>query len=139
MSYSPDNVNYKNFKKYFPKGFNSKLIQKKLKQFHSQTDKVQMTLVTQAIKNELGEGVKEAVRASVARFLYIPKKDIKRAIKVVKSMPFSLKGKVEIQKKPSDKVKGFYAITTEKQLFNAVVEFLATADIGVKTISQGKM
>jgi len=139
MSYSPDNANYKNFKKYFPKGFNSKLIQKKLKQFHSQTDKVQMTLVTQAIKNELGEGVKEAVRASVARFLYIPKKDIKRAIKVVKSMPFSLKGKVEIQKKPSDKVKGFYAITTEKQLFNAVVEFLATADIGVKTISQGKM
>ena len=59
MSYSPDNVNYKNFKKYFPKGFNSKLIQKKLKQFHSQNDKVQVTLVTQAIKNELGEGVKE--------------------------------------------------------------------------------
>ena len=54
-------------------------------------------------------------------------------------MPMKLKGKVEIQKKPSDKVKGFYAITTEKQLFNAVVEYLATADIGVKTISQGKM
>ena len=139
MSYSPDNMNYKNFKKYFPKNFNSKLIQKKLKQFHSQTDKVQMTLVTQAIKNELGAGVNEAVRASVARFLYIPKKDIKKAIKVVKSMPMNLKGKVEIEKKPSDKVKGFYAITTEKQLFNAVVEFLATAGIGVKTISQGKM
>ena len=58
MSYSPDNVNYKNFKKYFPKGFNSKLIQKKLKQFHSQTDKVQMTLVTMAIKNELGTVLK---------------------------------------------------------------------------------
>jgi vacuolar-type H+-ATPase subunit F/Vma7 len=59
MTYSPDNVNYKNFKKYFPKNFNSKLIQKKLKQFHSQNDKVQVTLVTQAIKNELSEGVKE--------------------------------------------------------------------------------
>ena len=139
MTYTPDNVNYKNFKKYFPKNFNSKLIQKKLKQFHSQNDKVQVTLVTQAIKNELGAGVKEAVRASVARFLYIPKKDIKKAIKVIKSMPMKLKGKVEIQKKPSDKVKGYYAITTEKQLFNAVIEFLATADIGVKTISQGKM
>ena len=81
----------------------------------------------------------EAVRASLARFLYIPKKDIKKAIKVVKSMPFSLKGKVEVEKKPSDKVKGHYAITTEKQLFNAVVEYLATAGIGVKTISQGKM
>jgi hypothetical protein len=60
MSYSPDNVNYKNFKKYFPKNFNSKLIQKKLKQFHSQNDKVQVTLVTQAIKNELGAGVNES-------------------------------------------------------------------------------
>jgi len=139
MTYSPDNANYKNFKKYFPKNFNSKLIQKKLKQFHSQNDKVQVTLVTQAIKNELGAGVNEAVRASVARFLYIPKKDIKKAIKVVKSMPMNLKGKVEIEKKPSDKVKGFYAITTEKQLFNVVVEYLATADIGVKTIAKGKM
>ena len=60
MTYSPDNANYKNFKKYFPKNFNSKLIQKKLKQFHSQNDKVQVTLVTQAIKNELGEGVNES-------------------------------------------------------------------------------
>ena len=59
MSYSPDNANYKQYKKYFPKNFNSKLIQKKLKQFHSQNDKVQVTLVTQAIKNELSEGVKE--------------------------------------------------------------------------------
>ena len=60
-------------------------------------------------------------------------------MKVVKSMPFKLRGKVEIQKKPSDKVKGHYAITTEKQLFNAVVEYLATAGIDVKTISKGKM
>ena len=51
LRYSPDNVNYKNFKKYFPKGFNSKLIQKKLKQFHSQNDKVQVTLVTQEQMN----------------------------------------------------------------------------------------
>ena len=42
-------------------------------------------------------------------------------------------------KGPATKVKGFYRITTEKQLFNAVVGFLATADIGVKTISKGKM
>ena len=55
MTYTPDNANYKNFKKYFPKNFNNKLVQKKLKQFHSQNDKVQVTLVTQAIKNELSE------------------------------------------------------------------------------------
>jgi hypothetical protein len=93
----------------------------------------------ESIREIIKEQLNEAVRASVARFLYIPKKDIKKAIKVVKSMPFSLKGKVEVEKKPSDKVKGHYAITTEKQLFNAVVEYLATADIGVKTISKGKM
>ena len=98
-----------------------------------------MDAAEKAMKKKKKSKVKEAVRASVARFLYIPKKDIKKAIKVVKSMPMNLKGKVEIEKKPSDKVKGFYAITTEKQLFNAVVEYLATADIGVKTISQGKM
>ena len=63
MTYSPDNANYKNFKKYFPKNFNNKLVQKKLKQFHSQNDKVQVTLVTQAIKNELSEGkVTEAIK-----------------------------------------------------------------------------
>ena len=63
MTYTPDNANYKNFKKYFPKNFNNKLVQKKLKQFHSQNDKVQVTLVTQAIKNELSEGkVTEAIK-----------------------------------------------------------------------------
>ena len=54
-------------------------------------------------------------------------------------MPFSLKGKVEVEKKPSDKVRNHFRIITTKQLFNAVVEYLATADIGVKTISKGKM
>ena len=55
MTYTPDNANYKNFKKYFPKQFNSKLVQKKLQQFHNQTDKVQVTLVKQAMNNVLGE------------------------------------------------------------------------------------
>jgi len=90
------------------------------------------------IKKNL-KSLSEVVNHTMARFLYIPKKDIKKAIKVVKSMPFKLRGKVEVDSKPATKVKGFYRITTEKQLFNAVVEFLATADIGVKTISKGKM
>ena len=60
-------------------------------------------------------------------------------MKVIKSMPFSLKGKVEVEKKPSDKVRNHFRIITTKQLFNSVVEYLATADIGVKTISKGKM
>jgi len=85
------------------------------------------------------KSLSEVVNHTMARFLYIPKKDIKKAIKVVKSMPFKLRGKVEVDSKPATKVKGFYRITTEKQLFNAVVEFLATANIGVKTISKGKM
>jgi len=84
MSYSPDNMNYKNFKKYFPKNFNSKLIQKKLKQFHSQNDKVQITLVTQAIKNELGAGVKEGKLTEVKFKKVILPNDMKTKIKVSK-------------------------------------------------------
>jgi hypothetical protein len=77
-------MNYKNFKKYFPKNFNSKLIQKILNQFHSQNDKVQVTLVTQAIKNELGAGVKEG-KLSEGKFaeLYM-KNDMKTKVKVSK-------------------------------------------------------
>jgi len=109
-----------------------KKLQKDLKEMIAREKRVK--------KWEVSEGkLKEAIRHTEARFLYVPKKDIKKAIKVVKSMPTSLKGKIEMQKKPSDKVKGFYAITTTKYLFNAVVEYLATADIGVKTISKGKM
>jgi hypothetical protein len=84
-------------------------------------------------------GIKEAIHHSQMRIIYVPKKDIKKALKVIKSMPFSLKGKVEVEKKPSDKVRNHFRIITTKQLFNAVVEYLATADIGVKTISKGKM
>jgi hypothetical protein len=84
MSYSPDNVNYKNFKKYFPKNFNSKLIQKKLKQFHSQNDKVQVTLVTQAIKNELGAGVNEEKLTEQKFKKVILPNDMKTKVKVSK-------------------------------------------------------
>ena len=56
MTYTPDNANYKNFKKYFPKTFNSKLTQKRVAQFHKQTDKVQLTMVKQAMNKVLGEG-----------------------------------------------------------------------------------
>ena len=96
-------------------------------------------LSEQKLRKQIRGIIKETIRASEARFLYIPKKDIKRAMKVVKSMPFKLRGKVEIQKKPSDKVRGYYAIITTKYLFDAVVEYLAGARIDVKTISKGKM
>ena len=56
MTYSKDNANYKNYKKYFPKTFNSKLTQKRVAQFHTQTDKVQLTMVKQAMNKVLGEG-----------------------------------------------------------------------------------
>ena len=101
---------------------------------------VQESKLRESIRNLIRSSLNEGpVHHTMARFLYIPKKDIKKAIKVVKSMPFKLKGKVEMEKKPSPKVKNHYRVTTEKQLFNAVVEYLATADIGVKTFSQGKM
>ena len=96
MTYTPDNANYKNFKKYFPKNFNNKLVQKKLKQFHSQNDKVQVTLVTQAIKNELSEGkLTEDVYAIVDKFnqkkqdydqVYFKDKNLNKVKKHLKKM-----------------------------------------------------
>jgi hypothetical protein len=68
MTYTPDNANYKNYKKYFSRTFNSKLTQKRLKQFHTQTDKVQLTMVKQAMNKVLGEGkLTEASGVDVAK------------------------------------------------------------------------
>jgi hypothetical protein len=91
------------------------------------------------IKKNLKKLSEATIHHSQMRIIYVPKKDIKKALKVIKSMPFSLKGKVEVEKKPSDKVRNHFRIITTKQLFNPVVEYLATANIGVKTISKGKM
>ena len=124
----------KDKKKLTPKNF-SDYIDAEYKFFN--TPKLNQQVFNYIKKNL--KSLSEVVNHTMARFLYVPKKDIKKAIKVVKSMPFKLRGKVEVDSKPATKVKGFYRITTEKQLFNAVVEYLATADIGVKTISKGKM
>ena len=94
MTYTPDNANYKNFKKYFPKNFNSKLVQKKLKQFHSQNDKVQVTLVTQAIKNELSEG------------------------KVTENKIYSKKDGLKIVKKLQAKDKKIYKVDKQKATYD---------------------
>ena len=94
MTYTPDNANYKNFKKYFPKNFNNKLVQKKLKQFHSQNDKVQVTLVTQAIKNELSEG------------------------KVTENKIYSKKDGLKIVKKLQAKDKKIYKVDKQKATYD---------------------
>jgi len=96
-------------------------------------------LAEQKLRKKIREIIKEAISHTQMRIIYVPKKDMKKAIKVVKSMPFKLKGKVEIDKNPSDKVRNHYRIITTKQLFDSVVEYLAGARIGVKTISKGKM
>ena len=153
MSYSPDNVNYKNFKKYFPKNFNSKLIQKKLKQFHSQNDKVQVTLVTQAIKNELGAGVNESklrgmireiikeqlneapkpIHHSDAKAIQVPKKDIKKAQKLLlkKYKPKGGSVQVEFDTKPV-RVPGHIKVTTTKKIYNDVIELLMKNNINTR-------
>ena len=48
------------------------------------------------------------------------------------------KGKVEIEPKPSPKVKGFYRMTVNKQDFDDYVEELMMKRINVKTIAKGK-
>ena len=118
MTYSPDNVNYKNFKKYFPKNFNSKLIQKKLKQFHSQNDKVQVTLVTQAIKNELGAGVnEEKLSEQKLMKILLNKKDMSKLQKAMKKYPF--KSLPKFKQKGND-----IELNVPKKEYNKAVEFL---------------
>ena len=124
MTYTPDNANYKNYKKYFSKTFNSKLTQKKLKQFHSQTDKVQLTMVKQAMNKVLGEGkLKEGPRDfihhSQAKSIQIPKKDVKKAQKLLKKF----KWEVEFDTKPV-KVPGHIKATTTKKVYNKALEML---------------
>ena len=154
MSYSPDNVNYKNFKKYFPKGFNSKLIQKKLKQFHSQTDKVQMTLVTMAIKNELGEGrLRESIREIIkeqlnlneyvgagkpiprnkAKQLFVPENEMIRFSRVFKKL--IQKGFVYIgdQTKEKKKLRKHYTVTVDKKMYDNLLDILMSKRFKVKT------
>jgi hypothetical protein len=71
------------------------------------------------------------------RMLYVPKKDIKNAIKLLR---LNIKhGNVEVEKKPSSKVKGHYRLITSKKMFDDVVTHLAMKKIGVKTIAKGKM
>ena len=81
--------------------------------------------------------LKEAISHTDMRILYVPKKDFKKSQKLLKWN--IARGQVEVEKKPSSKVKGFYRFITTKKLFDEVVEWLAEAGVGVKTISQGKM
>ena len=87
---------------------------------------------------QLKEGkLNEAIRHTDMRILYVPKKDFKKSQKLLKMN--IMRGQVEVEKKPSSKVKGFYRLITTKKLFDEVVAWLAEDGIGVKTIAKGKM
>ena len=89
------------------------------------------------LRKVIRKTITEAIRHTDMRILYVPKKDIKNAIKLLR---LNIKhGNVEVEKKPSPKVKGFYRLITTKKLFDEVVTWLAEDGIDVKTISQGKM
>ena len=93
-------------------------------------------LIREVIKKELNEAPKP-IHHMDARFLYVPKKDIKNTIKLLR---LNIKhGNVEVEKKPSPKVKGHYRLTTTKKMFDDVITHLAMKKIGVKTIAKGKM
>jgi len=55
MRYDKSNLNYKKFKRFFPRGYNSKLVKRLLDKFHDQYDAVRWTFIRQAI----GESVSE--------------------------------------------------------------------------------
>ena len=95
----------------------------------------------QMTESKLRQTIREIIREQIhhmdMRMLYVPKKDIKNAIKLLR---LNIKhGNVEVEKKPSPKVKGHYRLTTTRKMFDDVVTHLAMKKIGVKTIAKGKM
>ena len=95
----------------------------------------------QMTESKLRQTIREIIREQIhhmdMRMLYVPKKDIKNAIKLLR---LNIKhGNVEVEKKPSSKVKGHYRLVTSKKMFDDVVTHLAMKKIGVKTIAKGKM
>ena len=99
---------------------------------------------TSKLREIIREIIKERLNAAPkpihhmdARFLYVPKKDLKNAVKLLKLN--IKKGQVEVEPKPSPKVSGHYRLTTSRKMFDDVITHLAMKKIGVKTISKGKM
>ena len=56
MRFTPDNINYKNFKKYFPKKYNDKLLKRLGDKLQGENDSVRQTFFKQLV----GESVNEA-------------------------------------------------------------------------------
>ena len=95
------------------------------------------SLKEQKLRKVIRKIIKEAIHHMDMRMLYVPKKDFKNAVKLLR---LNIKhGNVEVEKKPSSKVKGHYRLTTTKKMFDDVVTHLAMKNIGVKTIAKGKM
>jgi len=59
MRYTPDNVNYQNYKKYFPKNFKSSSVQKLANILQSEKDTVRKTFFKQIVKESINEGYGE--------------------------------------------------------------------------------
>tara|TARA_A100001011_G_scaffold211487_1_gene219733 strand:+ start:210 stop:773 length:564 start_codon:yes stop_codon:yes gene_type:complete len=130
MTYTPDNANYKNYKKYFPKTFNSKLVQKRVAQFHTQNDKVQLTMVKQAMNKVLGEGtLREQIREAIRENLNEQKetnfqmntKDMREVDKLLK------KGKFKGLKMKSKGPK--FILTVPKKMEDKVLSYLIQKNV----------
>jgi len=59
MRYTPDNANYKNYKKYFPKNFKSSSVQKLANILQNEKDTVRKTFFKQIVKESINEGYGE--------------------------------------------------------------------------------
>lgn len=63
MRFSPDNKNYQNYKKYFPKNFNSSLAKKLGDMLAKEKDTVRKTFFKQVVKESINEVTKQEVNA----------------------------------------------------------------------------
>ena len=77
------------------------------------------SLIRKVIKEQLNEGPRDFIHHSEAKFIQIPKKDVKKAQKLFKKF----KWEVEFDTKPI-RVPGHIKVTTTKRVYNKALELL---------------
>ena len=78
MRFTPDNINYKNFKKYFPKKYNDKLLKRLGDKLHGENDSVRQTFFKQLVGESVNENI---LTKQLSKMINEPESSINKYIK----------------------------------------------------------
>jgi hypothetical protein len=133
MRYTPDNANYKNYKKYFPKNFKSSSVQKLANILQNEPETVRKTFFKQIVKESINESyssifteISKAIKANRPDELNAIKDlgeeyDIGRVLYMARTNPKALKKAVDDRVKERKQfIKGKKLKEVTKQEVNAL-------------------